>query len=119
MLTLDSHFFVIDGRVRNQFTKEWYFQHHKAGAFVNSAIDPEEMNAKYQCCVGKPSYIQPYKNSSKYDYRCLSSRIYVVATRDIEPGQEILTNYQVLLFFYHLRASYFTYLCAAFIDDEF
>jgi hypothetical protein len=91
---LDSHFLAIDGRVRNQFTKEWYFKHHKAGAFVNSATDPKERNAKYQCCAGKPSYIQPYKNEYSPDLRCSQKRIYIVATRDIQKGEEIVTNYR-------------------------
>ena len=34
-LALEPRFLAIDGRVRKQFTKEWYCKHHKAGAFVN------------------------------------------------------------------------------------
>jgi len=77
-LALEPHFLAIDGRVRNQFTKEWYCTHHKAGAFVNSAIDPKERNAKYQCFAGKPPYIQPYKNENLPDLRCSQKRIYIV-----------------------------------------
>jgi len=93
-LALEPHFLAIDGRVRNQFTKEWYCTHHKAGAFVNSAIDPKERNAKYQCFAGKPPYIQPYKNENLPDLRCSQKRIYIVATRDIQKGEEIVTHYR-------------------------
>jgi len=91
-LVLEARFLVIDGRVRKQFTKEWYCTHHKAGAFVNSAIDPKESNATYQWCAGKPPYMQPYKNEKTPDLRCSQKRIYVVATRDIEKGEEIVTH---------------------------
>ena len=93
-LALEPRFLAIDGRVRNQFTKEWYCTHHKAGAFVNSAIDPKETNAKYHCCAGKPPYIQPYKNENLPDLRCSQKRIYIVATRDIQKGEEIVTHYR-------------------------
>ena len=93
-LVLEARFLVIDGRVRKQFTKEWYCTHHKAGAFVNSAIDPKDRNAKYQCCAGKPPYIQPYKNEILPDLRCSQKRIYIVATRDIQKGEEIVTHYR-------------------------
>jgi len=93
-LALEPRFLAIDGRVRNQFTKEWYCTHHKAGAFVNSAIDPKERNAKYQCFAGKPPYIQPYKNENLPDLRCSQKRIYIVATRDIQKGEEIVTHYR-------------------------
>ena len=77
MRTLDSHFLAIDGRVRNQFTKEWYFQNHKTGAVVNSAMDAKEKNAKFQCYAGKPSYIHPYKNENSPDHRFAQKRIYI------------------------------------------
>ena len=93
-LALEFRFLVIDGRVRKQFTKEWYCTHHKAGAFVNSAIDPKERNATYQCCAGNPPYIQPYKNENSPDLRCSQKRIYIVATRDIQKGEEIVTHYR-------------------------
>jgi len=93
-LALEPRFLAIDGRVRNQFTKEWYFKHHKAGAFANSSTDPKERNAKYKCCAGKPSYIQPYKNENLPDLRCSQKRIYIVATRDIQKGEEIVTHYR-------------------------
>jgi uncharacterized small protein (DUF1192 family) len=93
-LALEPRFLAIDGRVRNQFTKEWYCTHHKAGAFVNSAIDPKERNAKYQCCAGNLPYIQPYKNENSPDLRCSQKRIYIVATRDIQEGEEIVTHYR-------------------------
>jgi len=93
-LVLEARFLVVDGRVHKKFTKEWYCTHHKAGAFVNSAIDPKESNATYQWCAGKPPYMQPYKNEKTPDLRCSQKRIYVVATRDIEKGEEIVTHYR-------------------------
>jgi hypothetical protein len=88
-LALEPRFLAIDGRVRNQFTTEWYCTHHKAGAFVNSAIDPKKRNAKYKCCAANPPYIQPYKNQNSPDLRCSQKRIYIVATRNIQKGEEI------------------------------
>ena len=93
-LALEPHFLSIDGRVRKQFTAEWYCTHHKAGAFVNSAIDPKKRNAKYKCCAANPPYIQPYKNENSPDLRCSQKRIYIVATRNIQKGEEIVTHYR-------------------------
>jgi hypothetical protein len=102
--TLSSHFLVIDGRVRvhEGFTKEWYCKHHKVGPFANSSVNRKHLNSKYVCLDGHPAYVQPYKNANpKHDLRCGQNRIFIVATRDIKKGDEIITNYDTGYFKRH------------------
>ncbi len=102
--SLSSHFLVIDGRVRvhEGFTKEWYCKHHKVGPFANCSVNHKHLNSKYVCLDGHPAYVQPYKNANpKHDLRCGQNRIFIVATRDIKKGDEIITNYDTGYFKRH------------------
>ena len=40
-------FMSIDGRLRGQFTLDWYCSHHKAGAMTNASTDVRSRNTKY------------------------------------------------------------------------
>ena len=40
-------FMSIDGRLRGQFTLDWYCSHHKTGAMANASTDTRSRNNKY------------------------------------------------------------------------
>ena len=64
-----AQFMSIDGRLRGQFTLDWYCSQHKVGAMVNASTDTRSRNAKYVYLElpDSKAYVQPYdwENSSK------------------------------------------------------
>jgi hypothetical protein len=79
-------FQALDSRVQGPiFTPQYYTENHLAAGFANE--QPAAKNAEYvnENGVGR---LHPYS-----DYAVAGDRVYLKALRNIEPGEEILTDY--------------------------
>ena len=93
-----AQFMSIDGRLRGQFTLDWYCSHHKVGAMTNVSTDARSRNTKYVCLElpDSKAYAQPYdweSSSKSWDCTSFMSRAFIVTTRDVKLGEEILVDY--------------------------
>jgi len=91
-----SNGFGLDGRLRGDFTKEYYAQNHLMGSFFNEALTPGAVNCKYveRACMHQ-IYWHPYRpsiTSTGGDF-AVATRVFLVATRDGKAGDEFLVTY--------------------------
>ena len=47
LLSLSSKFNAVDGSVHGQFTEDYYYRHHKMGAFANASTAAAGRNCEY------------------------------------------------------------------------
>ena len=93
-----AQFMSIDGRLRGQFTLDWYCSHHKVGSMTNTSTDARSRNTKYVYLELSDSktYAQPYEweiSSKSWDCTSFMTRAFIVTTRDVKLGEEILVDY--------------------------
>ena len=93
-----SQILSIDGRVRGQFTEDWYFSHHKVGSMVNGSPDVTKRNSKYVELQwsDKKAYVQSYdweRSSKSYGCTSFNIRVFVVTTKTVKHGEEIFVDY--------------------------
>ena len=99
LLSLSSKFNVVDGSVHGQFTEDYYYRHHKMGAFTNAPTAAAGRNCEhvYLDVPARFVYEQPYdwEQSTK---SCPSTnyekRIFLVTTKFVSTGTEFITDCQ-------------------------
>jgi len=89
----------IDGRVKDEYTVDFYLQHHYLGSFVNedtrSGDDTESIAAAANCTYVRfespKSDLQIYGPDN--ELQPTTALLMIVATQDIEPGEELFSYY--------------------------
>ena len=93
-----AQFMSIDGRVRGQFTEDWYCSHHKVGAMANTSPDTAKRNVKFVELhfPESQSYVQPYdweRSSKSWGCAGFNVRVFIVTTKVVKRGEEIIVDY--------------------------
>jgi hypothetical protein len=93
-----AQFMAIDGRLQGQFNLDWYCSHHKVGAMANASTDAKIRNAKYVYLTlpDNQAYFQPYdweRSSKSHAHTSFLTRAFIVTTRAVKRGEEILVDY--------------------------
>ena len=85
--------FCLDGRIRGNFTKQYYVDNHLMGSFFNEGKS-SQINCKYveKACMHS-QYSHPYKPGATSPAGTVGIRVFLVATRNGTAGEEFLVKY--------------------------
>ena len=92
----------IDARVREFWDVNYYVRHHMVGGFFNDAHGTgKPVNSAYVNTEGPEGrgYQHPYPNSP-----WVSKRVFLRATQDIAPGEELLVTYGTTYHSFHFAS---------------
>ena len=91
----------IDARVRECWDVEYYVRHHMVGGFFNDAHGTgKAVNAAYVTTEMRVGYQHPYASAP-----WVSKRVFLRATHDVAPGEELLVTYGTTYHSIHFAAS--------------
>ena len=99
LLSLSSKFNSVDGSVHGQFTEDYYYRHHKMGAFANASTAAAGRNCEYVYLdvPARFAYEQTYdweQSTKSYPSTNYEKRIFLVTTKFVSAGTEFITDYQ-------------------------
>ena len=101
LLSLSSKFNAVDGSVHGQFTEDYYYRHHKTGAFSNTFTKAAGRNCEYFTLKipARFAYEQPYcddweQSGKSYPSTNYEKRIFFRTTKFVSAGTDLITNYQ-------------------------